>query len=37
MNYEDWYNENEEKLIDEFLMDNKEFDRMCRETYEEEN
>ncbi len=32
--YEDWYNENQEDLFNDFLLNNKEFDRICREAYE---
>lgn len=34
--YEKWYEKNQEGLVDDFLRDNKQFDRMCEETYEEE-
>jgi hypothetical protein len=36
MDYEHWYNKNETEMIEDFLRDNKEFDRLCKETYEME-
>ena len=34
--YDKWYNSNQERLVNNFLTDNKEFDRMCLEIYETE-
>ena len=34
-NYETWIEENYQNEIEAFLLDNKTFDNMCRESYEE--
>tara|TARA_Y100000310_G_C20418387_1_gene685453 strand:- start:652 stop:828 length:177 start_codon:yes stop_codon:yes gene_type:complete len=34
--YEEWYEKNQEGLVDDFLRDNKQFDNICWEIYKEE-
>ncbi len=35
MNFEEFMDSEGKTIVDDFLIDNKEFDRMCKEAYEE--